>query len=60
MAGFLTGCTGPSEEKIKIVSDACEKFISKQMEASEWSSDIETYVFETWVKNGNIVASGWI
>jgi len=57
LAGFIVGCTGPSEEKIKAASNACEKFIAKQMEPSKWSSDIETHIFETWVKNGNIVAS---
>lgn len=58
LASFIVGCSGPSEEEINTASSACEKFIAKEMKGSDWlSPEIDTYVFETWVKNGKIVAN---
>jgi hypothetical protein len=47
----LAGCSGPSQEDIKVASDACQEFIAKKMRVSL----DDTKVFDAWSKNGAVV-----
>ncbi len=47
----VVGCSKPSNEEAKVASNACQKFISKQMGVLEK----HTKVFDVWMKNGAIV-----
>ncbi len=51
----LTGCFGPSEEKIEEATNVCQTFIAKEMKSDSSAMEIETKVFDFWTKNEAIV-----
>ena len=48
---LIAGCSGPSQEEIDMMSEACREFISDNMTTSLRN----TQVFENWNKNGVVV-----
>jgi len=51
---LVAGCSGkPTEEETKMVSAACENFITKQMGGDY---KVETHVFDVYKKKGKLVA----
>jgi len=48
----LAGCSGPSQEDIKVASDACQEFIAKKMRVS--LDDTKVFDARTHIQSGDV------